>query len=732
LEKLLKQREVTGRGPKLLVALGETAAMQLANKGKILKWRGSVVPCTLVPGFKVYLMFHPSYVNRLMNEPSEQLAGEKKRQKTNALPLFLRDLARVKIQGETKEFTQLQREFVICGSSTEAIERLGALRAGDVVAVDIESFKTSSGTLVWCIGFAPRADYAFTIPMLRQMRPCWTLHEEAKIWQKVSEVFLDTDITKVFCHEGFDLSILGRYYGLRVAPHSVADIMWCFQATYPYVLKGLAAQASVYTWEPYYKEDGKWWDGRRISDDAEFLYNCKDCAVTREIWPLVSADAKKLGTWGNYQRHMRVLPSLLRMMIRGVRFDEEARQRLVQEFSLRMEQAETAVKAEVGEAMNLSSPSQLQRLLYGYLGLPVQYQIRTKKPTTDKDALNKLAKKYPKHKVLKEILEYKKLEKLVSQYGEFTPEADGRIRTSYSFVTTFRLSSSESHFGGGGNLQNVPAKGEEGKLVRKLFKADDGFVLLASDLEQAEAREVAWDSGNVELIEAFEARTVDVHWVNARKIFKIPESVRYNKAIADSETFESPVLGMALTLYDLRRIGKTVKHAGNYGMGPGMLQTILAREGIYLELSVCRQLLYSVVNSDPFLVEWQRKIRSEIRATRVLTNAFGDKREFMGRLTDENTYKSAYAWKPQSTVGRLVEFAIQAIHERLEIYEPLLNVHDEVLGQCRESDVAEAMRQIKPLMEIPHMVGGRMLTIPCAFKVGPNWGEMKEIELSKS
>jgi uracil-DNA glycosylase family 4 len=729
LEKLLEMRRRIGKGPRILVALGETAVFQLAGKQKISKWRGSVVPCTLVEGFKVYLMFHPSYVNRLVNEPSEQLQGEKKRQKANALPLFLRDLARVKMQSESINLPYMTREFVICQSSGEALERLGGISDGETVAVDIESIKTDRGTLLWCVGFAPRPDYAFTVPFLRSGRSCWSSYEEAQVLRGISSLFLNPRVTKVFHHEGFDLSILGRYYGLRVATGSVADTMWCFQATYPYVLKGLAALASIYTWEPYYKEDGKWWDGRRISDEAEFLYNCKDCAVTREIWPLVSSDAKKLGTWGNYQRHMKVLPSLLRMMIRGVRFDEEARRGLIKDFSGRMAGTRVHIGEIVGQELNPGSPSQLSRFLYGYLGLPVQYHIRTKKPTTDKDALNRLAKKFPQHKVLKEILEFKKLEKLVEQYGEFTPEDDGRIRTSYSFVTTFRLSSSESHFGGGGNLQNIPVKGDEGKMVRRLFKADEGLVLLASDLEQAEAREVAWDSGNLELIEAFLDKSVDVHWRNTCKIFQLPKDLVYRKETHRQDVYKPKIIGIEFTLYALRQIGKTVQYAGQYGMGPGMLQTILAREGVFLELSVCKVLLYSVVNSDPFLVNWQGQIRNEIRATRTLINAFGDKREFQGRLSDMNTYKSGYAWKPQSNVGRIMELGIQAIHEKIVDYEPLLNVHDEVVGQCREKDVLRIAKEMRPLLEIPHMVGGRELKIPCAFKVGPSWGELKEVEL---
>jgi DNA polymerase len=100
LESLLRQRDTTGSGPNILVALGREAMLALTGRDQISKWRGSVLPCTLVPGFKVYPAFHPAYILRLMNEPEEKLQGQRKQQKLNALPLFLRDLQRIKIQAE--------------------------------------------------------------------------------------------------------------------------------------------------------------------------------------------------------------------------------------------------------------------------------------------------------------------------------------------------------------------------------------------------------------------------------------------------------------------------------------------------------------------------------------------------------------------------------------------------------------------------------------------------------
>ena len=97
LEELLERRNATGEGPNVIGALGREAMMVLTGKKRISKWRGSVLPCTLVPGFKVYPTYHPSFVLRMMNEPRAQLYGEKKRLQENILPVFNLDLERIAI-----------------------------------------------------------------------------------------------------------------------------------------------------------------------------------------------------------------------------------------------------------------------------------------------------------------------------------------------------------------------------------------------------------------------------------------------------------------------------------------------------------------------------------------------------------------------------------------------------------------------------------------------------------
>jgi len=214
----------------------------------------------------------------------------------------------------------------------------------------------------------------------------------------------------------------------------------------------------------------------------------------------------------------------------------------------------------------------------------------------------------------------------------------------------------------------------------------------------------------------------DIHWARTKMIFNLPDDLPYEpKALVLSK-----IVGEEWSHKKLRQIGKTVVHASNYGMGPLMLQNILIREEVFLEQATCRALLTQWQKANPAILQWQARIREEIRATRTLVSAVGRRRIFRGRLNDQ-LFRSAYAYKPQNTVGELQQMIIERIFDELDYYEPLLNVHDETLGQCREEDIPRAIEDIRRIARIPLRINGRELIIPCEFKWGRNWGEMEEI-----
>lgn len=253
---------------------------------------------------------------------------------------------------------------------------------------------------------------------------------------------------------------------------------------------------------------------------------------------------------------------------------------------------------------------------------------------------------------------------------------------------------------------------------------DPGKTLLCSDRRTAEAQVVAWDSQDMPRIKMFKEGW-DVHWYNAQLIFSIPDEVPYNP----KAKWKNHITSETLVLKQYRDMAKNITYATYYGMGPYKLQEMLAIEGFILEFKECKALLSIAKAKSPMLAQWQRDIREEVRATRTLISPMGRKREFMGRF-NANLYNAAYAFKPQNTVGELTELTIQKIWERLnKNYEILINVHDEVIGQCEPRLVKQNIKDITELSSYPIMIKGRELDIPVDFKTGPNWADTEEVTL---
>lgn len=717
----------------VIVAMGDVPLYALTGKKGIWKWRGSVLPCTLAPGKKVYPTFHPSGVQRLINEPTEKLDPKKKGMQQNVLPLFLIDLGRADEQSTYPEIQCPRREFHLCWTFKEAVDALTMLRDESLLAMDIETIPTPMGPVLWMIGFSPSPDKAYVIPFLRNLDVCWTIEEEQVLLRLISEIMLNEN--KIICQGGlYDLSILGRYYGIRVRRDAYEDTMLAHHASYPYLRKSLATLASIYTWESYYKDEGRGYLGSR-TDEGEGRYNCKDTSVTREILPITHRNARELGTYEGYRRTLSVLPSILGMMLRGVKIDMKKKARLAKKFKLIAKKHRIVVQKWVTETygwpkeINLNSHVQVKNLVYDEMDLPVQLHVKKKTPTSDKEALKKLIKKAKKqqHKlIIGHILEYKKYAKLTSTYTNMQVDSDGRIHTSYGFVSTWRLSSSESPFGNGGNLQNIPAMyRENGKAIRQLFVADPGKIIVCADYSQAESMVVDWEANNLKAMKLYaEKLPGGVHWARAKDLFGIPDDVPYNKKAIYKD---SKVTGHETTLYMFRQIGKRAVHAGNYGMGPRMLQAALAQDGFVAPYNVCVKLIKKFQQTSPFTMQWQRKIRETVKATRKLVSSYGRVRYFMGRMND-NLFRAAYAFSPQNTVGEMLTCAIQRIDDNIPEVEILLNNHDEVMMQCNEGIWESVIPKVRECMEEELMINGRSLVIPVDFKIGPSWGDAKEIE----
>src|SRR5574343_1627852 len=564
--------ELEQHSAQLFIALGAAPLHARTGTIGIDKWRGSLLPCSLVPGRWVYATYHPSYVMRMNQEASskkEQKRGE------NVYPIFIRDLERAIEASGNPAGCIPQRGYTICTSARQAMEQLKAIPCGATVALDIENLKDP--VVITRVGISFDPAWGFTIPFIPGSDRAaagsglmfgFSPSSFPQLLSTLSRTCARTDLTFVIHNMMHDAAVLGFYWKIRFA--NLHDTMILAYSTHPHLPKGLKFLASTYTWEPYYKEDGKV-HNVRVGGEALSIYNIKDCCVTRELFPSLIQEARYHGTLGGYERSLSYTPSLLAMSIRGVACDKERKDRLLKEFTEKAEECSLKSSQEMGRDYKISSAftKDLQDLLYVDLGCEPQYKLvkdgnrSEHKLTTEDDAIlrvRRLAQKAGNQKqlaILDQVRLRKKLLKLSSTYLEMELGPDERYHTTYDATgtTTWRLSSSESTIGGGANLQNIPKHPDPvsgthfGGEIRKTFVADPGYILVSSDLKQAEAMMVAWLSGEMVEIQAFLSGQ-DIHWLNAQAIFGL-KGVKYDSS--------NPELKVK------RNLAKTIKHAGNYG-----------------------------------------------------------------------------------------------------------------------------------------------------------------------
>ena len=188
-----------------------------------------------------------------------------------------------------------------------------------------------------------------------------------------------------------------------------------------------------------------------------------------------------------------------------------------EKLSVRIQELEKTIWQEAGEEFNINSPKQLGVILFEKLGLPGGKKTKTGYSTAA-DILDKLA---PEHVIVKDILEYRQLTKLKSTYADGLGNVigkDGRIHSTFNqtITATGRISSTEP------NLQNIPVRMELGRLIRKVFVPEDGYVFLDADYSQIELRVLAHMSGDEALIESFN-NGEDIHRATAARVLGIPE-----------------------------------------------------------------------------------------------------------------------------------------------------------------------------------------------------------------
>ncbi len=394
---------------------------------------------------------------------------------------------------------------------------------------------------------------------------------------------------------------------------------------------------------------------------------------------------------------VRVLANIER---RGMLVDVERLQALSREFSARMDALMSEIYALAGGEFNINSPPQLRTVLFERLGLSKRGVRRGKTGySTDVDVLTRLALEHP---LPAKILDYRALAKLKSTYVDALPAAvnpaTGRLHTSLNQTgaATGRLSSSEP------NLQNIPARGDEGRRIREAFIAPPGSVLIAADYSQIELRVLAHLSGDPALLDAFR-RDQDVHARTAVEIFAVaPEAVTA----------------------DMRRIAKVINFGILYGMGP---QRLAGEAGI--ALPEAQQYIASYFARYGQVRQYLDRVVEEARERGYAATILGRRRPIPELRSPERgvaqaAERVATNTPIQGSAADLIKLAMVAVERRLTAAGVagglVLQVHDELLLEVAE-DASEAVASLVR----EEMEGVMPLAVPLRVDVGVGrtWAE---------
>ena len=711
--------------PHCIVALGNNPSYILTGKTGLFSkngfWAGSILPCTLVPGLKVIPIAHPAFIIRGLFA-LRQMMG-----------VFLR---RAIEESNYPELRLPEYELVLDPDPDTIFHHLDRLRNSPKIGFDIENPGRSP---IVCISFSDSKDWSISIPFNRGTGHRWHRYIEQEIWFKISKL-LSGDALKIAHNLNYDFTWLTTHK-VHVRP-PYWDTMQSHHACYPDLsrdelkkmkLNSLAACTALYTKHCYYKSDFK------VDNDAgpkykgseyEFWkYNAKDSVVLHEIQEATERDLNKMGQLSCFQHDMSVWKPLMAMSLKGIKINQESKK----EVSTLAETYITEIQEQIGQIAGrevvVTSPVDVKKLLYSDLGLPIQYDRKTKRISSDAVALHKLTKKTG-HKIPMLIVDHRRFSKFKSTYADVQLHTDGRFHCTYNQArtTTFRLSSSEYCLGSGANLQNIPTRKRDEERYddlilqyKKSFLPDKGMLFGKRDLKQAEAMVVAYLARDVKQIEDF-ANNVDTHSVAASYLFNCDY-----KTIFEGKENGDPK-------YKLwRRFGKTVRHATNYRMGKRTLRDNFFKEGFDIPEKECGRMISAMLSGIPMVVNWQMETEHTVKEKRILTTPLGRRRYFMGKLTDD-TIREAIAFVPQCTVAQVLNIGLDRCYMWLEqqsdpdIFDLLMNIHDAIIWQSPEESIYQHAELISHLMEVPLTIHGRILTIPSDLAIGPNWGQLKEIK----
>ena len=427
-------------------------------------------------------------------------------------------------------------------------------------------------------------------------------------------------------------------------------------------------------------------------EKARFIYETKD-KFLNEL-----KDDGSLMLLHNIE--MPLVEVLTDMELTGIRVNKEYLENMGKELETRISSLEKEIYNEAGCEFNISSPKQLGQILFETLSIPYPKKVKDNSYSTSKEILDKLVGTYP---IVDKILAYRMLTKLHSNYviGLINEIAeDDKIHTIFTqtLTRTGRLSSISP------NLQNIPIRTEEGRLIRKAFIPEENSCILSSDYSQIELRIFASLANVDNLIEAF-INGADIHAKTASDIFQIP---------------------IEQVTKDMRRTAKAVNFGILYGISSFGLS-----EDLGIDIASAKGFIDSYLETYPRIKQYMQEVIESAKEKGYVKTIMNRKRiidelnnkNFMIRQQGE---RIALNTPVQGSSADILKKAMIEIYNEFKTKnlksKMLIQVHDELVFNVLNNELEGVKEIVKRVMENTYQLN---VPLKVDIETGSDWYEAK-------
>lgn len=697
------------------------------------------------------------------------------------LSFFKFDIVRAKAQSQFPEHAPPKRSLEVWPTFERLCDLLqGVLDRKTPIGFDLEGYPNQTG--ITCFSIATSKTSAFIVPLRNyDNTPFWpTIDQETEIWRLTALILSDLAITKVAQNAMYELFVFAWRHKILVRGliHDTMFQMWEIFCELP---KGLDTISSIFTEEPYYKDE------RTIQDlTVHHEYCCKDSLVTLESFESMDRGltAGNANSKRHYEFNIRILKPYLYMSLRGCKLDNDLLADRRAKCWEKIQHQQAIVNEMTGMQFNAKSHIHKNRYLYKELNLPEQHKLEKgkKKLTSDFNALSKLYvnSQLP---VLLEIAKLVRLRTRFSDLHKLQTMGDGRIRTNLNPVgtDTGRLSSSETWVEGlfnkpeiaykkrkvdgvaiselclsykrtatnlGTNLQNVT------KELRDLFVPDrEDFLFWQYDLSGADAWTVAAD-----LLALGNSRMMDHLNLGIKPSIVIVLLTEYGNDVYTwpidhlkqvHDAYKSQVKTVP-RLKNAYTAAKACQHGTNYGMQPPLMSSVLLQRSVAawvdnfnagiideIDFKITHPAImerYQRLYSNYYGLELRNEyIRKQLSNHGYIDSANGHRRKFLAirnrKKIDDSVVRQAAAHEPQANTTYATNRSLANMFYDLTNRTPrgslrcemLLMIHDALAGQAHESQQDWATEKMAEWFHVPLTIHGIELSIPVEGGWGKSW-----------